>query len=104
MRILFDQGTPAPLRHSLTGHEVKTAHEMGWSKLENGDLLRKADGEFELLITTDRNLRHQQNLARLTLAIVVLPTTSWPDIRNHEKEISESLKSLQLGDYLEMQW
>ncbi len=63
MRILFDQGTPAPLRDFWPGHTGATAHEMGWSTLENGVLLSEAEqAGFELFITTDQNLRHQQNL------------------------------------------
>ena len=52
MRVLFDQGTPAPLRHALAPHEVSTAFELGWSNLENGDLLREAEGRFEVFATT----------------------------------------------------
>ena len=52
MRVLFDQGTPAPLRHALALHEVSTAFELGWSNLENGDLLREAEGRFEVFVTT----------------------------------------------------
>ena len=104
MRILFDQGTPAPLRQSLPSHEVKTAFEMGWAELENGDLLAKADGNFDLLITTDRNLRHQQNLANFKLAILVLPTTSWPEVREHTGEISTTVDAIQPRDYREIKW
>jgi hypothetical protein len=63
MRILFDQGTPAPLRRALKNHSVSTAHEMGWAELSNGALLRSAESEFDVLITTDRNIRYQQSLA-----------------------------------------
>jgi len=52
MRVLFDQGTPAPLCHALAPHEVSTAFELGWSNLENGDLLREAEGRFEVFVTT----------------------------------------------------
>ena len=52
MRVLFDQGTPAPLRHALAPHEVSTAFELGWSNLGNGDLLREAEGRFEVFVTT----------------------------------------------------
>jgi len=77
VRILFDQGTPVPLRDSLTQHEVSTTYERGWSKLRNGELLDGAEREgFELLITTDSNLRYQQNLSARRLAIVVLLSTS----------------------------
>ena len=75
MRILFDQGTPAPLRHILAGHTVSTAYEMGWARLENGDLLNAAEASFDAFITTDQNLRHQQDLSGRSLAILVLPTT-----------------------------
>lgn len=51
MRILFDQGTPVPLRRALAAHEVSTAFELGWANMENGDLLRAAEVQFGLLIT-----------------------------------------------------
>ena len=58
MRILFDQGTPVPLRQHLTHHVVDTAFERGWSALHNGELLDVAEQEgYDLLITTDQNLR-----------------------------------------------
>jgi hypothetical protein len=87
MRILLDHGTPAPLRRALTGHTVSTAYEMGWTELDNGALLKAAETDFEALITTDQNLRYQQNLTGQRLAILVLPTTSWPKIRAHEAEV-----------------
>ncbi len=62
MRVLFDQGTPAPLRHALAPHEVSTAFELEWSNLENGDLLREAEGRFEVFVTT-RKTSFTQSLA-----------------------------------------
>jgi len=77
MKILFDQGTPVPLRQYLTGHSVTTAYEEGWSNLSNGDLLKFAeDNGYQLLVTTDRNLRYQQNLSDRQIVIVVLLSTS----------------------------
>ena len=82
MRVLFDQGTPVPLRRYLAGHQVVTAYERGWSRLKNGDLLDAAERDgFEVFVTTDSNLRYQQNLARRRIAIVVLTTTDWSRIR-----------------------
>ena len=66
-----------PLRRALTSHAVSTAYEMAWTELDNGALLKAAEGQFDVLITTDRNLRYQQNLVGRQLAILVLPTTSW---------------------------
>jgi hypothetical protein len=91
MKILFDQGTPAPLRHALTGHTTRTAYEMSWTQLGNGALLRAAAAEFDALVTTDKNLRHQQNLAMTGLAILILPTTSWPKIRPHQALVAALL-------------
>ena len=104
MKILFDQGTPVPLRRSLATHEVATAFEMGWSNLVNGELLAAAEGKFEALVTTDQNLRYQQNLQGRQLAILVLPTTNWLEIRNHLTEITAAVNALKPGDYRELQW
>ena len=76
MRILFDQGTPYPLRNELKEHDVGTAFELGWSSLANGNLLRTAASPFDLFLNTDKNLRYQQNLAGRALGILVLPTIS----------------------------
>lgn len=58
MKILFDQGTPVPLRRSLAAHEVHTAYELGWQTLENGELLNAAENDgYDLLISTDQNLK-----------------------------------------------
>ena len=102
MRILFDQGTPAPLRDSLSGHSVQTAYELGWSKLKNGELLTEAEKQFDLLVTADRHLRFQQNLAGRRLAILVLPTTNWPHLRTQTERIAATVNSLKPGQYLEL--
>jgi hypothetical protein len=102
MRILFDQGTPVPLRRFLTGHRVDTAFERGWHELENGELLAAAESEFDALITTDQNLQHQQNLSQTRLAILVLPITSWPTIEQHVTEIAAAVASLRPGELLKL--
>lgn len=104
MNILFDQGTPAPLRRLLIHHRVATAYEMGWSELENGDLLRAAEQEFQLLVTTDQNLCCQQNLAARRIAILVLPTTSWPEIQRHAPEVLAAITTITAGEYRELNW
>jgi hypothetical protein len=83
---------------------VSTAHELGWSGLGNGDLLRAAEGKFDLLITTDQNLRYQQNLAGRSLAILILPTTSWPLIRIHSFDIAEAIAAMRPGQFLELEF
>lgn len=102
VKVLFDQGTPVPLRRELTGHTVSTAFEMGWSELGNGDLIAVAESAFDALITTDQNLRYQQNLRDRTLAVLVLPTTSWPVIHVHVAEVVAAVRELRPGDFREL--
>ena len=103
MKILFDQGTPVPLRKFLKNHSVTTAYEEGWYNLSNGDLLKAAESQgYQILITTDQNLRYQQNLSDRQIAIVVLLSTSWPKIRKQVDEISAVINTTNLGDYQEI--
>jgi len=103
MKILFDQGTPVPLRQYLTSHIVDTAFERGWSALHNGALLDVAEQEgYGLLITTDQNLRYQQRLAHRQLAIIVLLSTSWPRIQLRVDTIQAAVASIVAGGYQEI--
>ena len=103
MKILFDQGTLAPLRRYLDGHSVDTAYERGWSELRNGDLLEEAEKSgYELLITTDQNMRYQQNLAGKRLGILVLLSTSWPRIQLRIGDVKDVVDGMQPGDYGEV--
>ncbi len=103
MKILFDQGTPSPLRHSLTGHTVQTAYEMGWDTLQNGDLIQSAENEgFEIFVTTDSNLKYQQNLSGRKIAIVVLLSTSWPRLQTKAQEIAALINGISQGAFIEI--
>ena len=103
MKVLFDQGTPAPLRRVLAGHSVETAYERGWSSLQNGEFITAAEGAgFEVLVTTDKNLKYQQNLAARTLSIVVLLTTSWPRIQGSLPVVVEAVDKAIRGGYVEV--
>ncbi len=75
---------------------------MGWESLENGTLLAQAEGDFNAFITTDKNLRYHQNLAGRRLAILVLPTTSWPKIKKHLALVSDTVNALKPGDFIEL--
>jgi predicted nuclease of predicted toxin-antitoxin system len=104
VRVLFDQGTPVPLRRLLTQHEVITAHERGWSELKNGELLDSAErAGFAVLVTTDAKLKYQQNLTSRKLAIVVLTTTSWPRIQRVAAAVVAAVDSAAPGTYFEVE-
>ena len=98
MRVLFDQGTPVPLRRYLALHAVATVFEKGWSTLQNGELLSTAEAEgFEVLVTTDQNLKYQ-------LAVFVLMTTSWPRIERAVNRVVAALNSVKPGGYVEVEF
>lgn len=102
MQILFDQGTPVPLRRALAPHQVITVYERGWSTLENGRLLDAAERDgFDVLVTTDQNLKYQQHLTGRRLTIFVLSTTSWPRIQPHGDRIRTALEQIAPGMYHE---
>ena len=103
MKILFDQGTPVPLRRHLHPGRVDTAAEMGWSELGNGELLAVAEeAGFDILITTDQNLRYQQNLAQRKIGIIVLMSTSWPRIQQKVLDVIAVVNDLPQGGYAEV--
>ena len=103
MKILFDQGTPRPLRNFLPEHTVDTSARRGWSEFSNGELLDIAESEdYELLITTDQNLQHQQNLAGRRLAVIVLRSGSWPYAHSGIEEILAAVADVQPGELKEV--
>jgi predicted nuclease of predicted toxin-antitoxin system len=104
MRILLDHNTPAPLRYSLEDHQVETAYGRGWAALTNGDLLTAAESAgFDLLITTDKGIRHQQNLLGRKLSLLVIGTNDWTRIRNSKAFIVARVSSLHPGEYAEIE-
>lgn len=104
MRILFDQATPVPLRPHLVGHTVRTAAQQGWSELRNGDLLTEAEkAGFEMLVTIDKNMRYQQNLAHRKITIVVLGKQQWPELQPHVQLVMEAVNSARPGSYTEVE-
>jgi hypothetical protein len=73
MRILFDHGTPSGIARGLAGHEVTEAIERGWDRISNGELLKAAEAAgFDLLLTTDKRIRYQQNLTNRKIANIIL--------------------------------
>ena len=98
--VLLDQNAPRRLREFLTGHDVKSAYQMGWDTLQNGALIAVAeDAGFEVLITADQNIEHQQNLTDRKLALVVLGTNHWPIVRAHTDRVVRAVNEAKAGSY-----
>jgi hypothetical protein len=105
MHILLDECVPRPLRLGLTGHDVRTIREMGWAGKKNGELLALMAGAgFELLLTVDQDLRHQQNLAASGVAVVVMvaQTNRLADLAPLIPAVEAALRSIQAGDAVEV--
>lgn len=100
MLILFDQCTPVGIRRALAGHTVKTAYEMGWSEMVNGDLLRAAESAgFEVLVSADKNFPHQQNFSNRKLAAVILSQSRWESVKNAIPAIVRAIESAKPGTF-----
>lgn len=104
MLILFDNGTPAPLRDALPGHTVVEAIERGWDRLVNGELILAAEGAgFDILITTDKNMRYQQNLTDRKIAFVVLGNQQSPTLRRYVDKVATAVNAATPGSYSEVE-
>jgi len=105
MLILFDHGTPKGLIRALAGHTVITAQAQGWDELDNGALLDAAENAgVDPLLTTDRRIRYQQNLAARPIAVVVLTgTTKWSSVRLHFQRIAAAVDAAKPGSYAEIE-
>jgi hypothetical protein len=104
MLILFDNGTPAPLRYALKGHVVVEAIERGWDRLLNGELIAAAEAAgFELLLTTDKNMRYQQNLTGRKIAFVVIGNQQWPVLRRYVDRVVAVVNAATPGSFAEIE-
>jgi hypothetical protein len=104
MLILFDSGTPAPLRSALKGHVIVEAMERGWDRLVNGELIAAAEAEgFDLLLTTDKNMRYQQNPKGRKIAFVVLGNQQWPTLRRHIQRVVAAVNAATPGSFAEVE-
>lgn len=105
MRIMLDECVPRPLKHELTDYEVRTVVEMGWSGKKNGELLKMMVQEsFTILLTTDQNLRYQQNLQQAGISVVVLIASSnrLPELVPLMPSVRSILDQLTLGEVIEI--
>ena len=103
MKILLDQCVPVPLANYLLGLQTQTAYDLGWASLRNGELLTAAVvGGIDVFITSDKNLRYQQNLTGRQIAILELPTNNWRVLQRLVTEIADAVASIQPGEYREL--
>lgn len=98
-RVLFDEDVPRQLRRDLPAFEIRTVQECGWSSVENGELLLIASREFDVLVTADKNLPHQQNIPRFDIGVIVLALRDarLPSLRSRLVEIEAAIAEVNAG-------
>lgn len=101
LRILFDRNVPVGVRRFLSGHEVNRFFDLGWHpQLENGELLKMAEvAGFDVMVTSDQNIKYQQNLSGRKLALVVLGSNIWHIVRDHGAMIAAKVEAATPGSY-----
>jgi hypothetical protein len=99
VKIFLDECIDWRLSRDIDGHEVKTARQMGWTAIKNGELLTLASSHFDVFITVDRNLSFQQNLAPLPIAVIVLQasTNRLDDLRPLVRPLHSAIESAKPG-------
>ena len=103
MRILLDECVPWPMHKLLVNHECSTAQQEGWGGVKNGELLRLAEGRFDLFITSDQNIRYQQNLADRRLPVLELSTNKLRRIAAAADLVLASITAMQPGEFRQLQ-
>ena len=101
-RIILDENLPQPLRHEFSDYDVVTVGFMGWSGIQNGDLIKVIDGEFDIFITGDHNLRYQQNLKERIISIIEVPHTRLDQLRPMLEQIKEAIEMSVAGSYTQI--
>jgi predicted nuclease of predicted toxin-antitoxin system len=99
VKILLDECVPWPLHKLLVGHACTTAQKRGWSSVKNGELIALAEAEFDLFITSDQNIRYQQNLAERRIAILELSTNDLRRIVAAAARLLSAVNSMHSGEF-----
>lgn len=102
MKIILDECVPSIVKRGLPDRDIVTVQEMGWAGIKNGELLKLVAAQFDIFITSDKNLRHQQNLSTLDIAVILLPSNQVPAVRALLGQIDEALSAVSPNAFIEM--
>lgn len=102
MKIIIDECVPSIVKRGLLERGIVSVQDMGWSGIKNGQLLQLVAAEFDVFITSDKNLRHQQNLSILDIAIILLPSNQVPIVKALLSQIDEALSSIEPKSFVEL--
>lgn len=102
MKIIIDECVPHIVKKLLPEREIKTVQEMGWAGTKNGELLDLVEADFEVFITSDKNLFFQQNISDRPLAFLLLPSNQVPIVESLIPQIDEALEGIKPHDFVEL--
>ncbi len=102
MKIIIDECVPGIVKRALPSRNIVTVQEMGWAGIKNGQLLRLIGADFEVFITSDKNLRHQQNLESLDLSVIVLPSNQVPAVEAVLAQLDSVLDTIGANQFIEI--
>lgn len=102
MRILLDEGVPKIIQKRLSKLSISNVEDMGWRGIKNGALLDLMTGQFQILVTSDKNLPSQQNLKKRQISVVVLPTNDVPSVIGLLPQIEQAIATLSPGEFKEL--
>lgn len=102
MKIIIDECVPNIVKRGLPSHNIVTVQEMDWAGVKNGELLKLVSGEFDVFITSDKNLRHQQNLEALELAVILLPSNQVPVVKALLDDIANAIANTSEQKFIEI--
>jgi predicted nuclease of predicted toxin-antitoxin system len=102
MKIILDENLPRALKIYLSAYEVTTVQEQGWAGVKNGELMARIDGVYDVFVTSDKNLKYQQNLTGRGIAIIELPTNRLKILKTITEKIVAEVESISLGMYVQI--
>ena len=102
MKIIIDECVPSIVKKGLPQRQINTVQEMGWAGIKNGELLKLTDDQFEIFITSDKNLRYQQNPTERKVTIILLPSNQVPVIKILLPKIDETIRLVQPSEFTEI--
>ncbi len=102
MRIIIDECVPSIVKRGLPQRKIVSVQDAGWAGVKNGELLRLVSAEFDVFITSDKNLKHQQNLVVFELSIILLPSNQVPVVKALLPQIDQALTKIGQHDFVEI--
>jgi hypothetical protein len=102
IKIIIDECVPNIVKRGLPDREIVSVQNKGWSGIKNGELLKLVEPEFDVFITSDKNLRHQQNLSAIDLSIILLPSNQVPVVKSLLPQIDTALESIGRQEFVEL--